>query len=123
MYRNCDCSYNQNDYEMDNNSCDMYEESCQMNNNCHYYPNYSDEYMCSCGFNQGVNMFPDNIMYGHSYVPNQIMNKVFTPEVGLKMGTIFPELVSPYSPGQSMETINFLKCANDVKGGCNRDDG
>ncbi|MBR3133655.1 MAG: spore coat associated protein CotJA [Clostridia bacterium] len=66
-------------------------------------------------------MFPKNVMYGHSYVPNQVLNKVFTPKIGLKMGTIFPELVSPYSPCQSMEVNNFLKCANDVKGGCNQD--
>ena len=124
MFRNCSCSSqtnqcscqnNQyNDY--DNDNCQIYEESCNMNNDCCCYP---EEYPCSCGYNTGINLFPDNVMYGHSYVPNQTMNKVFTPEIGLKMGTIFPELVSPYSPCQSIETINFLKNSNEIKEGCN----
>ena len=37
------------------------------------------------------------------------MDKTFTPCVGLKMGTIFPELVSPYSPCQSVEENAFIK--------------
>ncbi|MBR3152070.1 MAG: spore coat associated protein CotJA [Clostridia bacterium] len=64
-------------------------------------------------------MFPKNAMYGHSYVPNQVLNKVFNPKIALKMGTIFPELVSPYRPGQSMEVNNFLAKCNDVREGCN----
>ncbi len=129
MFRNCGCSsmHNQcpceNDYNDDNdcnndydNDCGMYEDSCNIENSCSYYPN---EYPCSCGYNQGNSLFPNNIMYGHSYVPNQIMNKVYTPEIGLKMGTIFPELVSPYAPCQSMETINYLKKSNEIKEGCN----
>ncbi|MCI8291246.1 MAG: spore coat associated protein CotJA [Clostridia bacterium] len=58
-------------------------------------------------------------MYGHSYVPHQRMNKVYTPEIGLKMGTIFPELVSPYCPNQSLEVINYLKNSNTIGEGCN----
>lgn len=58
-------------------------------------------------------------MYGQSYVPVQQMEDVFTPCVGLKMGTIFPELVSPYSPGQSMEEIQFIEDMNKIGEGCN----
>lgn len=57
--------------------------------------------------------FPENYLYGHAYTPVQTMNKTFTPEIGLSNGTIFPELVSPYSPGQSMDFINYLR-----NGGC-----
>ena len=46
-------------------------------------------------------------------------NQIYTPEIGLKMGTIFPELVSPYCPNQSLETINYLKNSNTIGGGCN----
>ncbi|MBR6034065.1 MAG: spore coat associated protein CotJA [Clostridia bacterium] len=59
-------------------------------------------------------------MYGNSYVPNQILNKTFLPDVALKLGTLYPELVSPYLPGQSMEEINYLRKTNPIKEGCNR---
>lgn len=61
-------------------------------------------------------MFPKNPMFAQSYVPWQTMDKIFMPDVGLKMGTIFPELVSPYKPGQSLEEIDYLK----TKKGCGR---
>ena len=38
---------------------------------------------------------------------------------GLKNGTIFPELVSPYEPCQSMQFINYLKNRNNIGEGCN----
>ena len=41
------------------------------------------------------------------------------PDVGLKMGTIFPELVSPYMPCQSMHKIEYLRMSNEIKEGCN----
>jgi len=47
------------------------------------------------------------------------MDKTFKAEVGLKMGTIFPELVSPYAPGQNLEEMNYLKMTNKIKEGCN----
>lgn len=76
---------------------------------------------CMCGFdNDADSTFPANPMLAQSYVPIQKMNKVFTPEVGLKMGTIFPELVSPYYPGQSIQTNEFLKATNTIGEGCNR---
>ena len=58
--------------------------------------------------NNNRNLFPANVMYGHAYVPNQIMNRTFYPEDALRCGTIFPELVSPYVPGQSMKVIQVL---------------
>lgn len=55
------------------------------------------------------NPFPNNYLYGHAYTPNQKLNKTFTPDVALKKGTLFPELVSPYIPGQSIDFINYLR--------------
>ncbi len=55
-------------------------------------------------------------MYGHAYVPVQTMTKIFTPADGLEKGTIFPELVSPYVPLQSVAENKYLKNYND--GGC-----
>lgn len=53
--------------------------------------------------------FPKNAMFGHSYVMNQVLKNTFSPEEALKKGTVFPELFSPYSPGDSMKEIEFLK--------------
>lgn len=64
------------------------------------------------------NVFPENPMYAQSYVPWQTMDKTFVPPVGLKMGTIFPELVSPYMPGDSMKQIEYLKKCNKIGEGC-----
>lgn len=58
---------------------------------------------------QNENAFPENYLFGHAYTPNFTMSKTFTPEDGLCNGTIFPELVSPYRPGQSMDFINYLR--------------
>ncbi len=87
--------------------------------------------MCNCNCNRScpnsnsnsINIFPDtnetlgmncspfpvNYLYGHAYTPIQIMNRTYEPAVGLKNGTIFPELVSPYYPGQSIDFINYLR--------------
>ena len=75
---------------------------------------------CSCGFAEEANVFPDNPMLGQSYVPIQYMDKTFKPCIGLKMGTIFPELVSPYSPGQSMQQIRYIESRNEIGKGCNK---
>ncbi|HCQ55122.1 MAG TPA: hypothetical protein DIU30_02095 [Clostridiales bacterium] len=66
-----------------------------------------------------MSVFPDNPMLAQSYVPWQYMDKTFRPEIGLKMGTIFPELVSPYTPCQSMRTNEFLETTNQIGEGCN----
>lgn len=75
---------------------------------------------CECGFDEVDNVFPDNPVLGQSYVPWQTMDKTFVPCVGLKMGTIFPELVSPYFPGQSQAEIEFIESTNTIKEGCNK---
>lgn len=60
-------------------------------------------------YNNNINsVFPNKLMFGHAYTPNQTMNKIFMPEEGLRNGTMYPELVSPYEPCQSMEEIRFL---------------
>lgn len=112
MFRNCNCCCN--NYQPENDNCNMYETSCNMQPDY-----YSDNGCpCACGFDNN-SVFPDNWMYAHSYVPHQRMNHVYTPEIGLKMGTIFPELVSPYCPGQSADVMNYLKDTNSIGEGCN----
>lgn len=113
-YRKCCCQKN---YDKQ-----MIETVC---NNCgttadYYMPNNNQEDMCDCGFEKGDSVFPQNPTLAQSYVPIQTLDKTFTPCVGLKMGTIFPELVSPYAPGQSVEEIAFIKAMNTVKEGCNQ---
>ena len=61
-------------------------------------------------------MHKDYVELAHSYVPWQTMGETFTPEMGLRMGTIFPELVSPYSPGESLEIMNYLASRNNIGG-------
>ncbi len=112
MYQKCcKCSCN-NIFPVDNDKC--YEDNCcSVQNNMDIY----DE--CECGFDEEFNFFPENPTLAESYVARQKMDKTFIPCVGLKMGTIYPELVSPYEPGQSMATINYLKARNEIGKGCN----
>lgn len=74
---------------------------------------------CKCGFDEEESVFPLNPMLGQSYVPMQRMTNTFTPCCGLKNGTIFPELVSPYYPCQSIEDIEYLRSRNTIGKGCN----
>lgn len=113
-YQKCQCM--NNNYENDN-SCnvqDILETSC---NNVVSYNMAQNS--CKCGFDEENSVFPENPMLGQSYVPIQYMDKTFKPCVGLKMGTIFPELVSPYYPGQSMEQIRYIESMNKIGKGCN----
>lgn len=112
MYMSCNCQKNANisDSQEDNKIIQPLDSNCN-------YCNYSND-ECSCGFDE-ESMFPSNAMFGHAYVPNQKMTKTFTPDVGLRMGTIFPELVSPYSPNQSIAVIEYLKARNEIGEGCN----
>ncbi len=122
MFRQCNCnnqynnSYMPVDYDdnMYNNNDDMYEQMCHMESSLENENNSP----CNCGYNSS-NVFSNTLLYASSYVPHQYMNKVYTPETGLKMGTIFPELLSPYCPGQSQEIMNYLKDSRDYEGGCN----
>ena len=66
--------------------------------------------MCNCD----QNVFPNNYLYGHAYTPKQYLNKVYSPNEGLKNGSLFPELVSHYAPGQSMDFINYLKTGGNM---------
>ena len=92
-----------------------------MDDTCNYVQNLNNmQDNCGCGFDEDDKMFPENPMLAQSYVPWQTMDKTFTPCVGLKMGTVFPELVSPYMPGQSMEEIEFIRNANTIGMGCNK---
>lgn len=77
------------------------------NNTCPRKTHCSNNYSTIC--QNTSTPFPENYLYGHAYTPVQTLNNTFTPEVGLENGTIFPELVSPYYPGQSIEFINYLK--------------
>lgn len=53
--------------------------------------------------------FTSNPMFGHAYVPIQVMNKIFSPDESLEKGTTFPELYNNYRPLESMEVIRYLK--------------
>ncbi len=81
--------------------------NCNCNNNPCNYQNYNSNIYANNY--TGSPAFPNNYLYGHAYTPVQNMNKTYTPEVGLQNGTIFPELVSPYCPGQSIDFINYLR--------------
>ena len=91
-------------------------------NSCGYScNNMINSNSCDCGFDEDPvsNVFPANPMLGQSYVPLQEMDRTFTPCCGLKMGTIFPELVSPYIAGQSMAENDYLRGANEIGEECN----
>ncbi|MBQ7409884.1 MAG: spore coat associated protein CotJA [Clostridia bacterium] len=100
---NCRCNSRNMNYNSNNNS----------NNNCGCRnSNTNNSNSCGCNMytsQNNNNAFPENYLYGHAYTPNQCMGTTFTPEIGLQNGTIFPELVSPYSPGQSIDFIEFLR--------------
>ena len=66
--------------------------------------------------NSVISVFPINPEYGQSYVPFQRFGKTFNTSLGLKNGTIFPELVRTYEPGDSMRVIELLKSNNNEKG-------
>ena len=101
-----------------NNMCKKDDNKEIIEDSCEHIQNISDS--CKWGFNEEDRIFPENPMLAQSYVPFQMMDKTFVPSVGLKMGTIFPELVSPYMPGDSMKQIEFLKSMNTIGEGCNK---
>ncbi len=110
--RKCCCLYN----SCNNDDHSEYETLCNdvSTNNNSYNCN------CSCGFDEDEDVFPSNPMFAQSYVPFQTMNDTYTPCSGLRKGTIFPELVSEYCPGQSMAEIQYIADTNMIKEGCNR---
>lgn len=54
-------------------------------------------------------VMPADPQLANSYVPYQYLDELFEPCEALEHGTIFPELVSPYFPGQSQEIIRYLE--------------
>ena len=113
--RRCYCMNNNYSNQSCNTQNDILETKC---NSVASYVEDMDS--CDCGFDEEMSVFPDNPSLAQSYVPIQYMNKTFRPEVGLKMGTIFPELVSPYSPGQSMQQNKYIESRNEIGKGCNK---
>ncbi len=102
-------------YRYRNNTC-----PCMQNNTPNqeiYYMNNDNNNSCSCGFNE-TSVFPESYMYGQSYVPIQYINETFSPEEGLRNGTMFPELVSPYEPCQGMAEIRYLREVTANEGRC-----
>ena len=114
-YKKCYCMNNAQNSNV-NLIEDKYDNVCP----CAYEECNKDQ--CECGFDEDyeIGVLPENPMLAQSYVPIQYMDKTFKPCVGLKMGTIFPELVSPYEPCQSMRTNEFIEATNKIGEGCNR---
>lgn len=112
--------YANNNYREDRNC--MNTDESQYDESCINVSSYENEYdSCACGFDDSyLSVFPDNPSFGESYVPIQYMDKTYRPEVGLKMGTVFPELVSPYEPCDSMKEIEYIQNTNTIGMGCNR---
>ena len=124
-YRKCCCQnkYNPEVIETICNNVGTTAEYATMNTSncncgCNCMSNNNQD--CECGFGEEASAFPSNPMLAQSYVPIQEMDKTFTPACGLKMGTIFPELVSPYVAGQGMAEIDYLRRTNEIGEGCNK---
>ncbi len=116
-YRRCNCMNNQN-------SCfnpNLIEMACENISPCRKDEDYDND-DCKCGYDEEKDVFPENPSLAQSYVPIQILDKTYKPCVGLDKGTIFPELVSPYNPGDSMREIEYLRNSNDIGEGCNADE-
>lgn len=117
MYRHCNnCCCAKTDVSKVNPALETICDDVATNNTCGC-GDMADK--CKCGFYEEENVFPLNPMLGQSYVPVQRMTNTFTPCCGLKNGTIFPELVSPYYPCQSIEDIEYLRSRNTIGKGCN----
>ena len=116
--RKCFCMNNNAPHCVNKN---MLEQSCEHKSCLCNMANYNKN--CNCGFDDDdeVNVFPEDPLLAQSYVPIQNMDETFKPCIGLENGTIFPELVSPYNPGDSMKEIEFLRNTNSIKEGCNSD--
>ena len=117
-YRRCCCQNNYNPQVLED-ICDDVGIAAEYNSDMCCPCGMNNGANCGCGFNEEESVFPSNPMLAQSYVPIQQMDKTFTPCCGLKMGTIFPELVSPYRPCQSMEDIAYLRARNEIGEGCN----
>lgn len=82
-----------------------------------YTRNRCNRCTCSCQCNscrkcRELPAMPTNPMLANSYVPYQYIEEIFEPCEALENGTLFPELVSPYVPGQSQCIIRYLEGTN-----------
>lgn len=117
----CNCRRRRRCFSCLNNPCS--NDSSEYETLCKNVPtqDMSFNQNCSCGFDEDEDDgFPMNPMFAQSYVPVQVMNNTYMPCSGLHKGTIFPELVSEYCPGQSMAEIQYIMDTNVIKEGCNR---
>lgn len=105
-YCQCNCSTNK--------KCNNVIEVKCANSSCPCKNKNSSNTSSGCGFKSSTSVFPLNPMLGQSYVPIQEIDKTFTPICGLKNGTLFPELVNTYYPGQSMMDIDYLRMSTNV---------
>lgn len=103
-----------------NNNSQNYSQN-MMETSCNNIPSSNDynSNSCECGFDEEMDVFPSEPMLAQSYVPWQYMNETFKACTGLDNGTIFPELVSPYMPCDSMRDIEYLRNTNKIGEGCN----
>lgn len=119
-YRRCCCQRNY-DNNYISNECRKCGISDDLYENVESVSDAETNDTCSCGYDErNDSVFPENPVLGQSYVPIQTMDKTFKPCVGLKMGSLFPELVNPYYPCQSMEENAFIEAMNTVGKGCNK---
>ena len=119
-YRRCCCQRNY-DNNYISNECRKCGISDDLYENVESVSDAETNDTCSCGYDERHDsVFPENPVLGQSYVPIQTMDKTFKPCVGLKMGSLFPELVNPYYPCQSMEENAFIEAMNTVGKGCNK---
>ena len=113
--RNCHCNKYCNEIKPL-----MLENACEdVQSNMYVCPEMKDE--CSCGFDEYLedNGLPLNPILAQAYVQIQRMGKTFIPSAALKMGTVFPELVRPYVPNQSMMIKEIVAAGNVIGEGCN----
>ena len=104
---------------MNNNSQNITQNLLETSCNNVVYASNKFEKNCECGFDDEMDVLPSNPMLAQSYVPWQYMDETFKPCIGLEHGTIFPELVSPYMPCDSMRDIQYIRNTNTVGEGCN----
>ena len=118
MYRcnnnSCSCKNNCSMNKCCNKGNKAIETICDDYNSCSCSNTNNNPSMSGCGFKTHQSVFPTNPMLGQSYVPIQYMDKTFTPMCGLKNGTLFPELVNTYYPGQSMMDIDYLRMTSNI---------
>ena len=86
------------------------------NNNTFTDDDLANDTLSAGNYRMPVEGYNRTMNYGVAYVPNQTFRTVFTPSNGLANGTMFPELVSPYYPNQSLAMMNYLREFNE--GGC-----